>query len=429
MRKLKDHLFGPGPKRVLALDGGGVRGLITLGMLQKMEDLLRARVPEPARKDFRLCHYFDLIGGTSTGGIIAALLALGWSVEQVRKCYFGICPRVFTRRGGRLDKFLNPYNVFAPGFDAGEFKRAVDEVIAQHTRDVGRVGMAEPLLDSDLLLTGLALVSKRIDTGSVWALTNNPRAKYWDPDSPHWDHSFPDANNRFHPNGKYPLAILARGTASAPFLLDAIELSISPNEVGVFLDGGASPFNCPALELFQMVTLKQYDEGGKVVKFSPYGFDWEVGEDNILLYSVGTGTWRTRISAGNYDAKKNWEKAKIALLSVIDDGMKSAVTWLQAISEPVVPWRVDGNLEEMRGLRIMREKLLTFRRVDVNLDNAAVKALDFGFSDEVLDRTRTLDNADKANLHRLDDIGKRAAERMFDERDFPAKFDPVYAVE
>ena len=47
--------------------------------------------------EFRLCHYFDLIAGTSTGAIIAAALALGWSVEEVVKKYFALGSRVFQR--------------------------------------------------------------------------------------------------------------------------------------------------------------------------------------------------------------------------------------------------------------------------------------------------------------------------------------------
>src|SRR5579884_1078659 len=50
------------PRRMLALDGGGIRGLLTLGILEKLEAL----VGSP------LCEYFDYIAGTSTGAIIAA---------------------------------------------------------------------------------------------------------------------------------------------------------------------------------------------------------------------------------------------------------------------------------------------------------------------------------------------------------------------
>ncbi len=60
-----EHLFDPGPKRVLALDGGGLRGVLTLSYLDKLENLLRAR--HGGDPDFRLSDYFDLIGGTSTG--------------------------------------------------------------------------------------------------------------------------------------------------------------------------------------------------------------------------------------------------------------------------------------------------------------------------------------------------------------------------
>jgi hypothetical protein len=54
---------------------GGIRSLITLPVLMRLEDLLRHRLG--AAPQFRLCQYFDYIGGTSTGAIIAAALALG----------------------------------------------------------------------------------------------------------------------------------------------------------------------------------------------------------------------------------------------------------------------------------------------------------------------------------------------------------------
>ena len=77
------HLFAPGPKRILALDGGGVRGVVALAFLKEIERTLAAQAGRPVR----LCDHFDLIGGTSTGAIIAAGLALGHSVDELIDFY------------------------------------------------------------------------------------------------------------------------------------------------------------------------------------------------------------------------------------------------------------------------------------------------------------------------------------------------------
>ena len=79
------------PKRILALDGGGIRGVLTAGLLRRMEDILRARAG--GDPNFRLSDYFDLIGGTSTGSIIAAGLSLGMTAEEVRDHYFTLGER------------------------------------------------------------------------------------------------------------------------------------------------------------------------------------------------------------------------------------------------------------------------------------------------------------------------------------------------
>jgi len=69
------------PHRMLALDGGGIRGLITLGILENIESLVSG---ESGKK---LCDYFDYIAGTSTGAIIAAGLACGMTVSQLIDFY------------------------------------------------------------------------------------------------------------------------------------------------------------------------------------------------------------------------------------------------------------------------------------------------------------------------------------------------------
>lgn len=79
--------------RILSLDGGGAKGVYTLGLLKEVEAL----------SGHRICDEFDLIYGTSTGAIIAALLGLGKTVEEVKKHYFDIVPDVMgqTNKAGR----------------------------------------------------------------------------------------------------------------------------------------------------------------------------------------------------------------------------------------------------------------------------------------------------------------------------------------
>jgi uncharacterized protein len=64
------------PCRILSLDGGGAKGFYTLGVLKGIEGLVGP-----------LHERFDLIFGTSTGSIIAALLALGEPVDEIHKLY------------------------------------------------------------------------------------------------------------------------------------------------------------------------------------------------------------------------------------------------------------------------------------------------------------------------------------------------------
>jgi patatin-like phospholipase/acyl hydrolase len=72
------------PCRILSLDGGGAKGFYTLGVLAQVEALLKTN----------LCDHFDLIFGTSTGSIIAALLSLGYKVEDIHSLYKQHVPTV-----------------------------------------------------------------------------------------------------------------------------------------------------------------------------------------------------------------------------------------------------------------------------------------------------------------------------------------------
>ena len=86
-------------KRILAIDGGGIKGVFPASFLATVEDSIGDRV----------ANYFDLIVGTSTGGIIALGLGLELSAKEILAFYEESGPRIF---GGnrRLGWFRSKYN-------------------------------------------------------------------------------------------------------------------------------------------------------------------------------------------------------------------------------------------------------------------------------------------------------------------------------
>ena len=186
-RTFKQHL-DPSfkPKRILALDGGGIRGLLTAGLLRRMESLLRARAG--GDPNFRLSDYFDLIGGTSTGSIIAAGLSLGMTAEEVRNQYFTLGNATFKRSLLRLGAVRQKY-------DSENVANALKALFKDRT------------LASGDFRTGLMVMSKRLDTGSPWPLSNNPAARYF---------NLRDDSTTV-PNGEYPLWKVVRASTAAPY--------------------------------------------------------------------------------------------------------------------------------------------------------------------------------------------------------------------
>jgi predicted acylesterase/phospholipase RssA len=77
--------------RILALDGGGAKGFYTLGVLKEIEAMLKCRLHQR----------FDLIFGTSTGAIIASLLALRNTVDEIHHLYKSHVPAVMKERKRR----------------------------------------------------------------------------------------------------------------------------------------------------------------------------------------------------------------------------------------------------------------------------------------------------------------------------------------
>jgi predicted patatin/cPLA2 family phospholipase len=88
MNNSTDDFATPSACRVLSLDGGGAKGFYTLGVLKEIEAMIG--VP--------LCDKFDLVYGTSTGAIIASLIALGYKIDDIHELYRDHVPRIMRTR-------------------------------------------------------------------------------------------------------------------------------------------------------------------------------------------------------------------------------------------------------------------------------------------------------------------------------------------
>ncbi|KAK4696396.1 hypothetical protein P7C70_g8388, partial [Phenoliferia sp. Uapishka_3] len=112
------------PIRVLSLDGGGYRGLSSLLALQKVLANARQNPTEPLPHP---CEVFDLIVGTSTGGLIALMLGrLGLSIDDAIKLYMEMGPRIFGNKGYG--------NYVAQGkFDIHELESCMEQVAGKDT--------------------------------------------------------------------------------------------------------------------------------------------------------------------------------------------------------------------------------------------------------------------------------------------------------
>ena len=156
---LDDIIFGSGKKRMLAIDGGGIRGVIAVEVLGEIERILRAHTGNP---DLRLADWFHFISGCSTGAIVAAGLSIGMSVNEIRDIYEKSGPAMFRRAGWWTRLIFHKY-----------IHRELAKLMQERFR-------AETKLGSENVRTLLMTVLKNATTDSPWPLTNNPYAMFND---------------------------------------------------------------------------------------------------------------------------------------------------------------------------------------------------------------------------------------------------------
>jgi uncharacterized protein len=321
----------PRPQRkLLALDGGGIRGMMSVEILAAIEALLQKRLGRD--DDFALADYFDYIAGTSTGAIIATCLSLGMRVDAIRQFYIDSGPAMFNRAG-----LLRKLHF-----------RFEDEPLAEKLKEV--VG-ADTKFGSEKLRTLLMMILRNATTDSPWPLSNNPEAMFCRTD-------LPDCNLNL------PLWQLVRASTAAPTYFPPEVIDIGGNQSFVFVDGGMTMYNNPAFQLFLMATVE------------PYNLRWETGRDKMLVVSIGTGTAP--------DANKDLQPGQMNLLynaSSIPSALMFAALNEQdflcrTFGDALAGEEIDLEVGDMIGKKgPSPEKLFTYVRYNAELTRGGLDAL------------------------------------------------------
>lgn len=207
--------------KILSLDGGGIRGYLSAKILTNMEKLLN----QVCNEDINIGQRFDLIVGTSTGGIIACALAIGKSAEYILNLYENLIPKVFEP----VSK-----GILSPKYSNEILKNELKKVLEDKTlKDV---------------ITDLCITSVDVENAS-------PRFHK----SGYFDRNIPRLNEK--------LVDIALATSAAPTYFPLVNTKHSTN----ITDGGIVANNPSLVGLIDAMQIN-----GKNL-------------DNIVLISIGTG--------------------------------------------------------------------------------------------------------------------------------------------
>jgi hypothetical protein len=213
----------PQNRALLTLDGGGIRGIMTIQLLKALEEQAGAPC-------YRL---FDLVAGTSTGGIIAGLIASGKTALEIEALYDQLVSKVFQRRDLFANQFVNP-----PAWSKASYRRLLKELL----EDVSLQGACD-WTGIDLLLTAHD-VAEGEETFFSYL------------------HERPPQRNVY---GRVLLRAAMEATMSAPTYFTPLER---------FVDGGTTTYNNPTLAA--VLEAVQYGPGTYATK-------------NLSVFSFGTG--------------------------------------------------------------------------------------------------------------------------------------------
>lgn len=371
MTTLEERFSKPGPKRILSLDGGGIKGILTLAILERMESLLRQ---QHDNTKFLLSDYFDLIGGTSTGSIIASGLAMGMTVSEISGYYNTLAKGIFGKR-----KSILAYLSRGEKYDIKPLNNALKKVF-KNTR----------LGDQEKLKTGLCIVTKRADTFSTWPFHNHPGGRF------------------YNYNKDLPLWKVIRASAAAPTYFLPIVLDIGQGEKGTFIDGGISMANNPSLTLFLVATLKGFP------------FHWSVGRNKLCLVSVGTGSLSRKYTYKDLEKMNIMKWAGMLPDHFMTDANYYNQIIMQMLSDSQTASTMDSEMGDLRNDSLNGSQFLTYLRYDVPYEQEYLKQLGFEFTPDKIKELSAMDNY--RNISSLYEIGKAAADIQLKDEHFQKIF-------
>lgn len=367
--KLIARIQSTGPKKILTLDGGGIRGMMTVEILAEIESLLRQKLERG--DDFVLADYFDFVAGTSTGAIIAACISLGMKVSDIRSFYISSGTEMFDKA------FL--LKRFRYKFEDEKLAAKMQEVFGKNTT-----------LGSDKLKTVLMMVMRNATTDSPWPVSNNPFAKYN-------QRVREDGSLRDNCNLDIPLWQLVRASTAAPVYFPPEVVQVGSQQF-VFVDGGITTYNNPAFQAFLMATVE------------PYKVGWPAGENNILVVSIGTGT----SPQANADLNPN-EMNLIYNASSIPSALMYAAlneqdTLCRVFGKCLSGDELDREVGDLIGAKgpVGPGKLFTYMRYNAELSSAGLKAL--GLANIKPEDVQQLDSV--AHIPELQQVGKAVAKKV-----------------
>lgn len=312
-------------KRILSLDGGGIRGVFSLMVLERIEaEFRRAR----GRPGLVLREEFDFFAGTSTGGIIAAGLAWGLPVATILDLY--------RTRGAEMFALAAWY------YRYWKCKYRSDAIAAFFQELFKEDDGTPALLGSPRLLAGprpstLLLTMRNATTGSAWPVCNNPRAEF-------------NRRDRADCNLDIPLWKLLRASSAAPTFFPPEEIVLDGHS-GLFVDGGLTPYNNPALVAVLTATLPCYR------------MEWPTGRDRLLLVSVGTGQVRARLAKTQAAALHTLDFARYIAPAMIGSTVMEQDLVCRVLGDCVHGAAIDSELQGLHGPGLLTETEKKFRYV------------------------------------------------------------------